>query len=165
MLASANSTATWIPPRRCKSPPRWRKPASPVVEIIREFRYPTEYTQDQERTGKPWVPSAFETRNCGVTLEVVPTLMESGIIDFTVAPQVVEFLGFISYPSGKVTPGESRARAEFPERLISPKAFAAGPSDEKHQPVFSSWKTHASVSIASGNTLLFVGPSSVKPPG
>src|SRR5678815_1788136 len=56
-----------------------------VIEIIREFRYPTEFDPPQipqtfNGTGggsfpvTPTTPTAFETRNTGVTLEVEPVI-------------------------------------------------------------------------------------------
>ena len=45
----------------------------------------------------PTTPTAFETRNTGVTLEVEPVVGPDGItIDLNLVPQVVEFEGFIN---------------------------------------------------------------------
>jgi general secretion pathway protein D len=38
-----------------------------VIEIIREFRYPTEFDPD-DKTPPNLTPTAFETRNLGITL-------------------------------------------------------------------------------------------------
>ena len=94
-----------------------------VIEIIREFRYPTEFTPPQipqtfgggggiantvtatsSTNGSfpvtPTTPTAFETRNTGVTLEVEPVVGPDGYtIDLNLVPQVVEFEGFINYGS------------------------------------------------------------------
>ncbi len=95
-----------------------------VIEIIREFRYPTEFDPPQipqtfgntgggisltgagtqSSTGSfpvtPTTPTAFETRNTGVTLEVEPVVGPDGYtIDLNLVPQVVEFEGFINYGS------------------------------------------------------------------
>jgi general secretion pathway protein D len=86
-----------------------------VIEIVREFRYPTQYTPPQvpsitgggSGTGTvsisvvtPTTPTAFETRNTGVTLEVEPVVGPDGVtIDLNLVPQVVEFEGFINYGS------------------------------------------------------------------
>lgn len=93
------------------------------IEIIREFIYPTEYEPPQIPdsigsttvvdlgTGEsatsnpptpitPAHPTAFETRNVGVTLEVEPTVgPNKQFIELTLQPQLVEFQGFVNYGS------------------------------------------------------------------
>ncbi len=91
------------------------------VEVIREFIYPTEYDPPEipnqfggsvgggvggvvsTQGGFPVTPAnptAFETRNTGVTLEVDPVLgADQFTIDLNLAPEVVEFDGFINYGS------------------------------------------------------------------
>ncbi|MDC0276709.1 type II and III secretion system protein, partial [Verrucomicrobiales bacterium] len=89
------------------------------IEVIREFIYPTEYDPpeipnqvgttgitggDGSSTGTfpvtPATPTAFETRNTGVTLEVDPVLgADNFTIDLNLSPEVVEFEGFINYGS------------------------------------------------------------------
>jgi general secretion pathway protein D len=95
-----------------------------TIEVIREFIYPTEYeppelpnsvgsngdgggsllpgggTQAQSFPVTPATPTAFETRNTGVTLEIEPTIGENNYtIDLRFAPEIVEFEGFINYGS------------------------------------------------------------------
>ncbi|PYL80219.1 MAG: type II and III secretion system protein, partial [Verrucomicrobia bacterium] len=86
-----------------------------VIEIVREFRYATQFTPPQvpNITGggggtgtvsisvvTPTTPTAFETRNTGVTLEVEPVVGPDGVtIDLNLVPQVVEFEGFVNYGS------------------------------------------------------------------
>src|SRR6185437_15441943 len=94
-----------------------------VIEIVREFRYPTQFQPPQipqtvgsfsgQSSGTlipvgnsgttpvtPTTPTAFETRNTGVTLEVEPVVGPDGVtIDLNLVPQVVEFEGFINYGS------------------------------------------------------------------
>ncbi|MEM7145241.1 MAG: type II and III secretion system protein [Verrucomicrobiota bacterium] len=82
------------------------------IEIIREFIYPTEYDppeipQDFGMTGNaafpgfpvtPATPSMFQNRNVGVTLNVDPVVGRDGTtINLNIAPDVVEFEGFINY--------------------------------------------------------------------
>ncbi len=87
------------------------------IEIIREFIYPTEYDPPEipNQFGgngggatvmgnifpvTPATPTAFETRNTGVTLEVDPQLgADEFTIDLNLSPEVVEFDGFINYGS------------------------------------------------------------------
>jgi len=97
-----------------------------TIEIIREFIYPTEYEPPQlpQSVGQqgnnngiggggigggnsngsfpvtPATPTAFETRNTGVTLEIEPTIGENDfVIDLRFVPEIVEFEGFINYGS------------------------------------------------------------------
>jgi general secretion pathway protein D len=93
-----------------------------VIEVVREFRYPTQFQPPQipqsfgsqnnnpVNVGQsstsstfpvtPTTPTAFETRNTGVTLEVEPVVGPDGLtIDLNLVPQVVEFEGFINYGS------------------------------------------------------------------
>jgi general secretion pathway protein D len=79
-----------------------------TIQIIREFRYPTEYDLPQvtQTPGSiytpatPTSPTSFETKPVGITLEVEPTVGPDGYtIDLILSPRVVEFDGFINYGS------------------------------------------------------------------
>jgi hypothetical protein len=90
-----------------------------VTETIEEKRYPTEFEPPQSQrnseqpspsapnpvpttTIDPALPTAFETRNLGVTLEVEPRVLEGGrSIRLSVLPQWVALLKFESYDSVK----------------------------------------------------------------
>jgi general secretion pathway protein D len=93
------------------------------IEVVREFMYPTEYEPPEvpQSVGSPQAtpggilpdtgggvfipvtpatPTAFETRNTGVTLDIQPTIDErTGAIDLEFKPEIVEFEGFINYGS------------------------------------------------------------------
>ena len=92
-----------------------------VIEIIREFRYPTEYEKD----GPGWKEKEFATRNTGVTFEVLATVRADGTIDLEMTPSVVEFLGAIDldngtkYPATVSVPSGHRARPVFSERKLT----------------------------------------------
>lgn len=98
-----------------------------VIEVIREFIYPTEYEPPEipQNIGggggggnnnggnsvpanipvTPATPTAWETRNTGVTLEIEPTIGENDfVIDIRFLPQIVEFEGFINYGSPILAP-------------------------------------------------------------
>ena len=99
-----------------------------TIEIIREFIYPTEYEPPEipQQFGNngnnggginggggivgggggggfpvtPSTPTAFETRNTGVTLEIEPTIGDNDfVIDLRFVPEIVEFEGFVNYGS------------------------------------------------------------------
>ncbi|MDB6134469.1 MAG: type and secretion system protein [Verrucomicrobiales bacterium] len=92
------------------------------VEVIREFPYPTEFDPPQipqtfgggggslfggDSGGgggsfpvTPTTPQSFEFKNTGVTMEVEATVADDGYtIDLNLAPEVIEFEGFINYGS------------------------------------------------------------------
>lgn len=90
-----------------------------VAETMQEKRYPTEFDLPQAtrntaatQTSAPAslekaVPTTFETRNLGVTLEVEPVVSPSGeTIQLSVVPQRVMLLGFDKYDAVKAQSGE-----------------------------------------------------------
>jgi general secretion pathway protein D len=152
-----------------------------VIEIVREFRYPTQFQPPQipQTVGgnanfsgggassipvTPTTPTAFETRNTGVTLEVEPVVGPDGItIDLNLVPQVVEFEGFINYGSPILSPATS-----IVSNLFSPLGLIIGqtvvpipPSvitpNVINQPIFSSRKISTSVSVWDGQTVVLGG--------
>lgn len=152
-----------------------------IIEIIREFRYPTEFEppqipqsvgtnqpsyigggglglgglnplaqQNQESFPvTPTTPTSFETRNTGVTLEVEPTVGADGItVDLTLAPQVVEFEGFINYGS-PIQTTSTNALGQSVTNVITPNII--------NQPIFSTRKVQTAVTIYDGNTVVLGG--------
>jgi general secretion pathway protein D len=137
-----------------------------VIEIVREFRYPTTFTPPQvpSITGggvaggtvtievvTPTTPQTFETRNTGVTLEVEPVVGPDGItIDLNLVPQVVEFEGFINYGSQifGVNPN-AIGGATVPRIVLTDNVI--------NQPIFSTRKVNTSVSVWDGQTVVMGG--------
>lgn len=147
-----------------------------VIEIIREFRYPTEFdppqipqnfggnngnngilgqaglgggNQNNNFPVTPTTPTAFETRNTGVTLEVEPTVGPDGYtIDLNLVPQVVEFEGFINYGSPIQTTSTNLLGVST-TNVITPNVI--------NQPIFSTRKVTTSVSVFDGQTVLLGG--------
>src|SRR5256714_13469224 len=147
-----------------------------VIEIVREFRYPTRFTEpkvpDIQGRGSsstttttialpvvgPSTPSNFETRNTGVTLEVEPVVGPDGItIDLNLVPQVVEFEGFINYGSPIKT--VSPALLGFsPSTLLGTTTQSITLTDNViNQPIFSTRKVTTSVSVWDGQTVVLGG--------
>ncbi len=146
-----------------------------VIEIVREFRYPTTFTPPQVPsitggtggTGSvsinvvtPTTPQTFETRNTGVTLEVEPVVGPDGVtIDLNLVPQVVEFEGFINYgspifgiqPPVVVTDPITKVMS----LLTSPNVLLT--SNVINQPIFSTRKVTTSVSVWDGQTVVLGG--------
>jgi general secretion pathway protein D len=137
-----------------------------VIEIIRRFRYPTEFDPPQipQNFGNqgginltptlvqppssfpvtPTTPTTFETRNTGVTLEVEPVIgPDSYTIDLSLVPQVVEFEGFINYGS-PIQTTSTNALGLTTTNIITPNVI--------NQPIFSTRKVTTNVSIFDGQT-------------
>ncbi len=139
-----------------------------VIEIVREFRYPTEFDPPQipqhiGATGgggivggsapsfpvTPTTPTSFETRNTGVTLEVEPQVGPDGqTIDLTLAPSVTEFEGFINYGSPIQTTSTNAFGATV-TNILTPNVI--------NQPIFSTRKVTTQVSIWDGQTVVVGG--------
>ena len=144
------------------------------IEIIREFPYPTDFDPPQipQTFGAtslnggglgnglgggqaatsassfpvtPTTPTTFQVRNTGVTMEVDPVIGEDGYtIDLTLAPEVVEFEGFINYGS----PINSSAI----NALGVPTTLTLT-ENRIEQPVFATRKLNTSVTIWDGQTV------------
>lgn len=150
-----------------------------TIEIIREFRYPTEFDppqipqnfgnqngsggitvvgggtnplvpqQQQSFPVTPTTPTAFETRNTGVTLEVEPVVgPDNYTIDLNLVPQVVEFEGFINYGS-PIQTSSTNLLGQSVTNIITPNVI--------NQPIFSTRKVTTSVSIFDGQTVVLGG--------
>jgi general secretion pathway protein D len=149
-----------------------------VIEIVREFRYPTQFEPPQipqnfrggdssasfnPLTGAitggssssgtfpvtPTTPTAFETRNTGVTLEVEPVVGPDGVtIDLNLVPQVVEFEGFINYGS-PIQTSSTNILGVTTTTVLTPNVI--------NQPIFSTRKVTTSVSVWDGQTVVLGG--------
>ena len=141
------------------------------IEIIREFIYPTEYEPPQlpqnvgggggfggigGNTGgnnsfpvTPATPTAFETRNTGVTMEIEPILSaNNSVIDLTFAPEIVEFEGFINYGSPIQSPSS--------DALGNPTTVTIT-ENRIEMPVFSVRRVNTSLQIYDGHTVAVGG--------
>ncbi len=145
-----------------------------IVRVAREFPYPTEFNPPEPpppstggTTGTivltpgtftslgvvtPSTPTAFETRNVGVTLEVEPIIGPDGYtIDLNLSPEVVEFDGFINYGSPIFGP----LFVPIPSPgLIQSQILT---DNVINQPIFSTRKVTTSVSIWDGQTVALGG--------
>jgi len=151
-----------------------------VIEIVREFRYPTQFDPPQlpqtvgslttrSETGgliplggassvpvTPTTPTHFETRNTGVTLEVEPVVGPDGVtIDLNLVPQVVEFEGFINYGSPILAPSSSFLNTVTGGLINSPQSVLT--PNVINQPIFSTRKVTTSVSVWDGQTVVLGG--------
>ncbi len=144
-----------------------------IVRVAREFPYPTEFNAPEppppstvSGTGStvgpppgsfvsqgvvtPSTPTAFETRNLGVTLEVEPIIGPDGYtIDLNLSPEVVEFDGFINYGSTINGPIFNVLTQQIETAVLTQNVI--------NQPVFSTRKVTTSVSIWDGQTVALGG--------
>lgn len=145
-----------------------------VIQLVREFRYPTQFDPPQipQSVGDgfspvtPTTPSAFETRNLGVELEVEPTVGPDGYtIDLNLSPRVTEFDGFINYGSPIYTTAQSQSILGITDGgLLSGFGTVSGPSvtvlvsqNTINQPIFSVRQVTTQVTVYDGQTVVLGG--------
>ena len=139
-----------------------------TIEVVREFIYPTEYEPPELPQGgggagvgggigggvaaaiaTPATPTAFETRNLGVTLEIEPTIGENDFtIDLRFLPEIVEFEGFINYGSPILAPGTD---------LFGNAITSVITENRIEMPVFSKRSVNTSLTIYDGYTVAVGG--------
>ncbi len=97
----------------------------------------------------PATPTAFDTRNTGVTLEIEPTIGENDfVIDLRFVPEIVEFEGFINYGSPIQSPGTD-ALGNPVTSIITENRI--------EMPVFSARRVNTSLTIYDGYTVAVGG--------
>jgi len=141
-----------------------------LIEIIREFIYPTEYEPPElpnqvGSTGNndggggggggagfpvtPATPSAFATKNTGVTLEVEAQIdANDSIIELRFTPEIVEFEGFVNYGSPITAPAT--------DALGNPVQIVIT-ENRIEMPVFSIRKVKTGLTIYDGYTVAVGG--------
>ena len=141
-----------------------------TIEVIREFIYPTEYEppelpnsvgstslggfgdiggQSSSFPVTPATPTAFETRNTGVTLEIQPTIGANDfVIDLRFAPEIVEFEGFINYGSPITSAGTD---------LLGNPTTNVITENRIEMPVFASRRVSTGLTIYDGHTVAVGG--------
>jgi general secretion pathway protein D len=129
------------------------------IAIMREFIYPTEYEPPEipTTTGDsggatpvtPATPTAFEKRDVGISLEVLPVSdANKRFIDITLNPSFVEFDGFVNYGSPINTSGTT---------LLGTGSTVELTKNAILMPVFSTQKTSTQLTIADGSTIAIGG--------
>lgn len=149
------------------------------IRVVQEMLYPTEYEPPEipQNVGgnqfvdpitgdifedsapsvvpiTPATPTAFEMREVGVILEVLPTVSKNKrFVDITLNPDVVEFDGFINYGSAILAPVASDLS---PEGLLArdPQVIT---ENEILMPVFSRMTTNTALTVADNSTIVIGG--------
>ncbi len=97
----------------------------------------------------PATPTAFETRNTGVTLRVTPQVGPDGYtIEMDLVPEVVEFEGFVNYGS-PITTGGTDILGN-PTRIVLT-------ANRIEMPVFSTRRVTTNVTVYDGSTVAIGG--------
>ena len=137
-----------------------------TIQIVREFRYPTEYDLPQvtQTPGSiytpatPTTPTSFETKPVGITLEVEPTVGPDGYtIDLILSPRVVEFEGFINYGSAINTVVTLVPSVTAPFIFPSLNAPFVVTQNIINKPVFSTREVTTEVTVYDGQTVVIGG--------
>jgi len=129
------------------------------IEVIKELIYPSEYEppelpNDTNNGGisptTPSMPTAFETRNVGITLEVEPRVgPNKKMIELSLNPELVEFEGFVNYGTPITSPSINRL-GEPETRVITPNTIL--------MPVFKTTRLqNQTVTIQDGATIVLGG--------
>lgn len=136
-----------------------------TIEIVREFRYPSEYDLPQVSASAgsnfqpvtPTTPTAFQMKPTGITLEVEPTVGPDGYtIDLVLAPRVIEFDGFINYGS-PINANVTYVAINAAGFLFSVDGNIRVTDNTINQPVFSTREVTTQVSVYDGQTVVMGG--------
>jgi len=137
------------------------------IQIIREFRYPSQFDPPQIASGgsgspftpfTPSTPSAFVARNVGVELQVTPTVNADGYsIDLELRPKVTEFDGFINYGS-PINASVYRIGADAAGFLFfSPSSVVQLSTNAINQPIFSVREVETYLTVYDSQTVVLGG--------
>jgi len=123
------------------------------IEVVIEFRYATDFQVDKNPiTAKDseaktvvleppvYTPTAFATKNLGVTLDVKPKVKQDGGIELNVAPATAGFIGFLSEKDGV--------------KSLDWEFLSATGGRGPNQPVFSTSTGKVTDTISAGQTIL-----------
>ena len=134
-----------------------------TINITQKFPYPRDYsppTIPQSQSGggapaTPATPTSFETRNCGVQLEVEPTVGPDGYtIELSLSPQITEFQGFVNYGTPIQTVGPINTLGGFYTGFTRTVTLTP---NTINQPVFSVRQVDTQVTVYDGQTVVLGG--------
>ena len=128
------------------------------IEVVRELIYPSEYEppeipQSFDNGGgntpvTPASPSSFQTRDVGITLEVLPVAdANKRFVDVTLNPSFVEFDGFVNFGSPILQPVQGQLGVQTSQ--LSKNAILL--------PIFSVQRLATQLTVADGATIAIGG--------
>lgn len=111
-----------------------------VVRIVEEINYASAWRQKQN-TGS-WEPTAYETKETGMTFTVTPEVRSDDLVSLELAPEITELAGYVDPDEGKKT------------------LYPAGkvPTGHRSEPVFTSRKLAVNSLVRSGQSLAMALP-------
>jgi beta-lactamase regulating signal transducer with metallopeptidase domain len=115
-----------------------------LVQVEREFRYPTEWIRNAKGQ---WEPSAFGMKMVGVTLDVTPVIGADGSVELRLKPSVVEFRGFTDLD------GPKDAKALTTSEVPAGKNTLVEENGKRMQPLFSERNLDTTIKLKSGETV------------
>jgi general secretion pathway protein D len=132
-----------------------------TVEVLREFIYATEYEPpelpnsvgstfgNQTTPVTPATPTAFEMKEVGIKLEVLPVAdANKRFVDVTVNPTFIDFAGYVNYGSPINTTVQS-VLGGTQVQTVTDNAIL--------MPVFSTQRANTQVTVADGATIAIGG--------
>jgi len=137
-----------------------------LINITRKFPYPKDYSppsvpatqgSGSVNPATPATPTTFDTRDCGVQLEVEPTVGPDGYtIELALSPQITEFEGFVNYGSPISTTAPVYLGVGQFYTIIGTKTVQLTPN-VIDQPVFSVRQVDTRVTLYDGQTVVLGG--------
>ena len=130
------------------------------IFITQEFIYPTEYeppelpntvgtTDGGSFPVTPATPTAFERKDVGITLEVLPVAdANRRYVDVTLTPTITDFDGFVNYGS-PITSADTDLFGNTTAQVITENAIL--------MPVFSVSRTNSNLWVLDGSTIVIGG--------
>lgn len=130
-----------------------------TVSVVREFIYPTEYEPPElpnrilggvgSTPVTPATPTAFEKRDVGIILEVMPTVSaDKRFVEIELNPSITDFDGFVNFGSPINSTGS--------DELGNPTAVEIT-RNAILMPVFSAQRVKTNVTVADGSTVVLGG--------
>jgi len=128
------------------------------IEVIREIIYPSEYEPPEipqsadsgvsNTPVTPSTPSSFQTREVGITLDVLPVAdANKRFVDVTLNPSFVEFDGFVNFGSPILQPVQGQLGVQTSQ--LSKNAILL--------PIFSVQRLATQLTVADGATIAIGG--------
>jgi len=128
------------------------------IFIVEEFIYPTEYEPPELPSGggvgttstivTPATPTAFEQRDLGITLEILPVADDKRrYVDVSLKPEIIDFDGFINYGS-PINTTDTGIFGSVTTQLTENAIL---------MPIFSIRRTDSNLVVADGATIVIGG--------
>jgi hypothetical protein len=126
-----------------------------MVEVVRDFRYPTNWAKSAKKGG--WEPKSFANQPVGIRLGVLATQGQDGTLAMNLEPEFNTFEGWINLEDKtRVAPAGADSSLPKLDQILSeipPPGDALG---KRLQPVFSRRKESVQLNVVGGQTVLMI---------